>query len=72
MKKSRGDGGVGREGVVGKGEGGEEEFVEGVPGMTAVVVNEAEDLVGDGVEKEVGDDYRVAWLVQIVSLDRKV
>ena len=41
--------------------------MEGVPGVTAVVVDEAEDLVGGGVEEEVGDDCRVTPLLEMVG-----
>lgn len=57
MEEGGGDFGRRREDAVGEGEGGEEEFVERVAGVAAVVVNEAEDLVGRGVEEEVCDDW---------------
>ena len=41
--------------------------MEGVPGVTAVVVDQAEDLVGGGVKEEVGDDCRVTRLVEMVG-----
>lgn len=56
MEESGGDGRGGREDAIGQGEGGEEEFVERVPCVTAVVVDKAEQLVRGGVEEEVGDD----------------
>jgi hypothetical protein len=42
--------------------------MEGMPGVTAVVVDEAKDLIGDSVEEEVGNDYRVMRLVEMSVL----
>ena len=42
--------------------------MEGIPSVTAVVVDKAEDLVGRGVEEEVGYNCRIAMSIERHSL----
>jgi hypothetical protein len=67
-KESGGNQGIVCEDVVGNREGREEELVEGIPSVTAVVVDKAEDLKGRGVEEEVGYNCRIAMSIERHSL----
>lgn len=42
--------------------------MQGVSDVTAIVVDETSDLVGGGIDEEVGDDYKIVRLVEIASL----
>ena len=56
MKESGGYSGLRCKGVVGNRERGEKEFVERMSGMATIIIDEAKNVAGSRVEKEVGND----------------
>lgn len=46
--------------------------MKGVSGVTAVIVDEAEDLMGGRVKKKIGNDCQVAQLIEMISLGHRV